>query len=194
MGDLCISMLSLTEIKTGKKILFRDEPHLVLEYQHSKTGPQRAVLRTKLKNLVNGAIIDYTFKGAESAEEVEVTRATAQFLYHQGDEYSFMDMESYDQFTLDKGVLGSMSDYLVDGTEVTILKWNERPLNVELPVKMTFTVADAPPGIKGDTASGGDKVVTLETGLTVTTPLFVKTGDRIIVNTEKGEYVSRAND
>ncbi len=187
-------MLSLTEIKTGKKILFRDEPHLVLEYQHSKTGPQRAVLRTKLKNLVNGAIIDYTFKGAESAEEVEVTRATAQYLYHQGDEYSFMDMESYDQFTLDKEVLGSTTEYLVDGTEVTILKWNERPLNVELPVKMTFTVADAPPGIKGDTASGGDKVVTLETGMTVTTPLFVKTGDRIIVNTEKGEYVSRAND
>lgn len=189
---LYFSMLSLTEIKTGKKILWRNEPHLVLEYQHSKTGPQRAVLRTKLKNLINGAIIDYTFKGAESAEEAEVTRATAQYLYHQGDEYSFMDMEGYDQFTLSRDILGENARYLVDGTEVTLLKWNERPINVELPIKMTFTVADAPPGIKGDTASGGDKVVTLETGLTVTTPLFIKTGDRIIVNTEKGEYVSRA--
>jgi elongation factor P len=85
-----------------------------------------------------------------------------------------------------------MTKYLVEGTEVSILNWNGRPINIEIPVKVTLTVTDAPPGLKGDTASGGDKVVTLETGLQVTTPLFVKTGDRIIVNTEKGTYVSRA--
>lgn len=185
-------MLTLTEIKTGKKILFHEDPHLVLEYQHSKTGPQRAVLRTKLKNLLNGAIIDYTFKGAESVEEAEVTKSKAQYLYHGGDEFTFMDMETFDQFALSRDILGTMADYLVEGTEVTMLNWNNRPLNIELPVKMTFTVAEAPPGIKGDTASGGDKVVILETGMTLTTPLFIKTGDKVIVNTEKGAYVSRA--
>lgn len=185
-------MLTLTEIKTGKKILWRDEPHIVLEYQHSFLGRGGAVMRTKLQNLLSGAIFDYTFQDKDKVDEAEVVSAKAQYLYHQDDEYSFMDMGSYDQFTLSKDILGGKADYLVEGTEVTILKWNDRPINVELPIKMTFLVTDAPPGIKGDTASGGDKVVTLETGMTVTTPLFVKTGDRVIVNTEKGEYVSRA--
>ncbi len=184
--------MNLTDIKTGKKILWNGEPFIVREYQHSFLGRGGAVMRTKLQNLLSGAIIDYTFQDKDKIEEAEIIKAKAQYLYHVGDEYSFMDMESYDQFTLPGDILGDYTHYLVDGTEVTILKWNERPINVELPVKMTFLVTDAPPGIKGDTASGGDKVVTLETGLTVTTPLFVKTGDRIIVNTEKGEYVSRA--
>lgn len=184
--------MNLTDIKTGKKILWKEEPYLVLEYQHSFLGRGGAVMRTKLQNMLSGAIVDYTFQDKDKVEEAEVVSAKAQYLYHTGEEYSFMDMETYDQFTLSGEILGDNTAYLVDGTEVTILKWNDKPINVELPVKMTFLVTDAPPGIKGDTASGGDKVVTLETGLTVTTPLFIKTGDRIIVNTEKGEYVSRA--
>lgn len=184
--------MNLTDIKTGKKILWKEEPYLVLEYQHSFLGRGGAVMRTKLQNMLSGAIVDYTFQDKDKVEEAEVVSAKAQYLYHTGEEYSFMDMETYDQFTLSGEILGDNTAYLVDGTEVTILKWNDKPINVELPVKMTFLVTDAPPGIKGDTASGGDKVVTLETGLTVTTPLFIKTGDRVIVNTEKGEYVSRA--
>ncbi|MBI2439062.1 MAG: elongation factor P [Candidatus Moranbacteria bacterium] len=185
-------MLGLTEIKTGKRIIFNGEPFLVLDYQHSKTGRAGAVLRTKLKNLLTGAIIDQTFQGADKVEEAEVSKSLAQYLYHEGEEYLFMDTESYDQFSLAKNVLGNAIHYLVEGTEVTVLNWNERQINVEIPVKVTLTVTDAPPGIKGDTASGGDKVVTLETGLQITTPLFVKTGDSLIVNTEKGSYVSRA--
>lgn len=185
-------MLSLTEIKTGKRILFNGEPYLVMEYQHSKTGRAGAVLRTKLKNLLTGAIIDHTFQGSDKVEETDILKSHAQYLYHEGEEYQFMDAENYDQFSLAKSVLGNATDYLVEGTEVTVLNFDSRPINVEIPVKVTLTVTDAPPGIKGDTASGGDKVVTLETGLTVTTPLFVKTGDKIIVNTEKGTYVSRA--
>ncbi|MFZ1654856.1 MAG: elongation factor P [Candidatus Moraniibacteriota bacterium] len=185
-------MLNLTEIKTGKRILWNEEPYVVVEYQHSFLGRGGAVMRTKLKNLLSGAIIDYTFQDKDKVEEAEVAKSKAQYLYHTGDEYSFMNMEDYDQFTLDKSVLGPLAEYLIDGTEVTMLNWNGRPLNIELPIKMTFTVLDAPPGIKGDTASGGDKVVTLETGMTLTTPLFIKTGDRVIVNTEKGTYVSRA--
>ena len=185
-------MLGLTEIKTGKKILWNGEPFVVLEYQHSKMGRAGAVLRTKLQNLLSGAIINQTFQGADKVEEAEIAKSSAQYLYHTGDEYLFMDTENYDQFSLSKKVLADVTQYLIEGTELAVLNWNEQPINIEIPVKVTLTVTDAPPGIKGDTASGGDKVVTLETGLQVTTPLFVKTGDSIIINTEKGTYVSRA--
>ncbi len=185
-------MLNLTEIKTGKRILWNEEPYIVVEYQHSFLGRGGAVMRTKLKNLLSGAIIDYTFQDKDKVDEAEVTKSKAQYLYREGDVYTFMNMEDYDQFVLDRATLGSLADYLVEGTEVTMLNWNGRPLNIELPIKMTFTVVDAPPGLKGDTASGGDKVVKLETGMSLTTPLFVKTGDRVVVNTEKGVYVSRA--
>ncbi|MDO8565921.1 MAG: elongation factor P [Candidatus Moranbacteria bacterium] len=185
-------MLNLTEIKTGKKIVWNDEPYIVMDYQHSKIGRGGAVMRTKLKNLLSGAIIDYTFQGAEKVEEAEISKSHAQYLYHDGEEYQFMDTVTYDQFSLSKKVLGEMPSYLIEGTEVSILNWNGHPINLELPIKVTLKVTDAPPGIKGDTASGGGKVVTLETGIQITTPLFVKTGDNVIVNTEKGTYVSRA--
>lgn len=185
-------MLNLTDIKTGKKIIWNNEPYIVLDYLHSMIGRGGAVMRTKLKNLLSGATVDYTFQGAEKVEEAEISKSHAQYLYHDGEEYQFMDTETYDQFSLSKGVLGNMVMYLVEGTEVSILNWNGHPINLEIPVKVTLMVTDAPPGIRGDSVSSGDKVVTLETGLQVTTPLFVKTGDRIIVNTEKGTYVSRA--
>ncbi len=185
-------MLSLTEIKTGKKILFNAVPHLVLSYQHSKTGRAGAVLRTKLKNLLSGGIIDQTFQGADKVEEVEVVSSKAQYLYREESNYQFMDTASYDQFSLPESVIGEAKQYLVEGTEVSIINWNDQPINLEIPIKVTLLVTDAPPGIKGDTASGGDKVVTLETGLQITVPLFIKNGDRLIINTEKGTYVSRA--
>lgn len=185
-------MLNLTDIKTGKKIIWSGEPYVVMDYQHSMIGRGGAVMRTKLKNLLSGATIDYTFQGVEKVEEAEISKSHAQYLYRDGDEYQFMDTVTYDQFSLPKKVLGGMTLYLIEGTEVSILNWNSQPINLELPIKMTLKVTDAPPDIKGDTASGGGKVVTLETGIQVTTPLFVKAGDSVIINTEKGTYVSRA--
>lgn len=185
-------MLSLTEIKNGKKIILNGEPFVVVDYLHSKIGRGGAVLRTKLQNLITGNTLEHTFQGADKIEEAEVTKSHAQYLYSSGENFLFMDMESYEQFEIPKAVLGDGKFYLQEGTEVTLLNWNDRAINVELPVKVTLEVTDAPPGIKGDTASGGDKLVTTETGLTVTVPLFIKTGDKIIVNTEKGNYVSRA--
>jgi len=192
MSLTIIVMLGITEIKTGKKIIWNGEPYIVLEYQHSKIGRGGAVMRTKMRNLISGASIDYSFQGADKIDEAEISKSHAQYLYQEGDECFFMDTENYDQFSLSRSVLGDSVNYLVDGTEVFILNWNGRPINVEIPVKVTLTVTDAPPGLKGDTASGGDKVVTLETGLQVTTPLFIKVGDRLTINTEKGTYVSRA--
>jgi len=163
-----------------------------LEYQHSKMGRAGAVMRTKLRSIISGAIIEYTFQDKDKFGEVETVKSTAQYLYREGDEYRFMDSEDYEQFGMDMGTLGDAAKYLVEGTEVTVLNYAGKAINVELPVKMEFSVKEAPPGIKGDTASGGDKVVVLENGLTLTVPLFIDAGDRVIVNTEKGSYVSRA--
>lgn len=149
-------------------------------------------MRTKLKNLITGSLIEKTFQGADKVDEADISKAKAQYLYTEGENLNFMDMESYEQFSLPTKAIGESKQYLLDGTEVDILQWNGQPINVELPVKVTLTVTDAPPGIKGDTASGGDKVVTLETGATITVPLFVKVGDKIIINTQTQTYVSRA--
>lgn len=185
-------MIGINEIKPGKPIIVEGDPYTVTYTEHSKMGRAGAVLRTKLRNLLTGNVLDKTFQGAERVEEAEIAKSKAQYLYREGQDFAFMDMSSYEQFTLSEKTIGDGKDYLVEGTEVTILNWNSQPINIELPVKVTLRVIDAPPGLKGDTASGGDKVVKLETGLEVTTPLFIKEGDNLIINTEKGTYVSRA--
>ncbi len=185
-------MLTLSDIKTGKKIVWEGDPYAVLHHEHSKTGRAGAVLRTRLKNLRTGAVLERTFQGSDKVDEADVMKSKAQYLYQEGDSYAFMDMESYDQVSLSTETLAGAERYLVEGTEVTLLQFEGTPLTIELPPKVTLTVIDAPPGIKGDSVSSGDKLVKLETGLEVTTPLFVKEGDRIIVNTDRGTYVSRA--
>ena len=185
-------MLGISKIKTGKNIVLDGEPYKVLYDEHSKMGRAGAVLRTKLRNLLTGAVLEKTFQGADKVEEADIDKTFAQFLYKEGENFVFMDSNSYEQFSLAGKVIGNLKDFLVEGTEVGIINFNGSPINVELPIKMELKVTEAPPGIKGDTASGGDKLVTLETGAKITTPLFIEKGDTIIVNTEKGEYVSRS--
>lgn len=185
-------MLTISEIKTGKNIVLDGTPFAVLYHEHSKTGRAGAVLRTRLKNLATGAVLEKTFQGADQISEADISKSKAQFLYKEADAYAFMDNESYEQFSLSRVALGNAVDYLIEGTEITVLYFNSNPINIELPIKMKLRVTEAPPGIRGNTVSTGGKVVTLETGLKISTPLFVRAGDEIIVNTEKGEYVSRA--
>lgn len=185
-------MLSLSEIKTGKNIILNGMPFSVLYHEHSKTGRAGSVLRTKLKNLETGAILEKTFQGADQADEADIQKSKAQFIYKEGGNYFFMDSETYEQFSLSKEALGNAPQYLTEETEVVLLNFNGKPINIELPIKIKLKVTEAPPGIKGNTVSTGGKTVTLETGLKVNTPLFVKESDEIIINTEKGEYVSRA--
>lgn len=185
-------MLSLGDIKSGKNIVLDGTPFAVLYHEHSKTGRAGSVLRTRLKNLVTGAVLEKTFQGADNVEEADIAKSKAQFLYKEENGYAFMDNESYEQFSLSKESLENTTDYLIEGTEVLILYFNGNPINIELPIKMKLKVVEAPPGIKGNTVSTGGKMVTLETGLKISTPLFVNEGDEIIINTEKGEYVSRA--
>ncbi len=185
-------MLSIAEIKSGKNIILNGEPYAVFYHEHSKTGRAGAVLRTKIKNLVTGAVLEKTFQGSDKVEEAEISKSKAQYLYSEKGDFHFMDSETYDQFSLSQNIFDDAVNYLIEGTEVTVLNFNGSPINVELPVKIKLKVTEAPPGIKGDTASGGDKLVTLETGIKITVPLFIKEGDEIVINTERGEYVSRA--
>lgn len=185
-------MLGISDIKAGRNIVLNGEPYAVLYHEHSKTGRAGSVLRTRLKNLLTGAVLEKTFQGSEQVREADVAKSKAQFLYREKDNFSFMDNESYDQFTLSAAALGGATNYLIEGTEISVLYFNGNPINIELPVKVKLKVVEAPPGIKGNTATSGGKIVTLETGMNVSAPLFVNVGDEIIVNTEKGEYVSRA--
>jgi elongation factor P len=185
-------MLGINEIKAGKNILWEDAPYVVLNAEHSKTGRAGAVLRTKLKNLLTGNVLDKTFNGSDKVDEADMSKTKAQYLYQEHDGFVFMDTVTYDQFSLSKDIIGNANLYLLEGTEVTVLNFNDNPVNIELPIKVTLTVVEAPPGIKGDTAGTGGKVVKMETGLTVSAPLFINEGDKLIINTEKGEYVSRA--
>ena len=185
-------MIGISDIKIGKNIILNDMPYCVLYHEHSKTGRAGSVLRTRLKNLTTGAVLEKTFQGSETVEEAQIVKSKAQFLYKENADYCFMDNESYEQFSLSAEVLGTNVDYLTEGTEVVFLNFNDNAINIELPIKMTLKVVEAPPGIKGNTVSTGGKMVTLETGKKISTPLFVETGDKVIVNTEKGEYVGRA--
>lgn len=186
-------MLNLSDIKTGKTISLNNEPYLVIFHQHSKTGRAGAVLRTKLRNLKTSAILERTFQGSDKIGEADIAKTKAQYLYREGDNYFFMDNVNFEQFSLPKSVLAESAKYLLEGTEITILNFNSQPINIEIPIKMEFRVVEAPPAIRGNTADGGTKQVTLETGIKVNTPLFVKEGDIIRINTETGKYVERAN-
>jgi elongation factor P len=185
-------MIGISDIKTGKNIILNGIPFVVLYHEHSKMGRAGSVLRTRLKNLMTGTVLEKTFQGAETVNEADITKTKAQYTYREDTNFNFMDNDTYEQFNLSQEALGANVNYLKEGTEVSILNFNGSPINVELPVKIKLKVIEAPPGIKGNTVSTGGKVVTLETGLKISTPLFVKTGDEVIVNTERGEYVSRA--
>ena len=185
-------MLSINELRPKRKIIWHDQPFEVLWVQHSKVGRAGAVMRTKLKNLIDGSVLEETFKGGDKLAEADLNVTKAQFMYNDSDNYHFMDQESYEQFGLSKKQLGKNADYLVPETNVDILNFNDKPINVELPIKVDIEVKKAPPGVKGDTATGATKTVTLATGATMDVPLFIKEGDVIRIDTRDGKYVERA--
>ncbi len=184
-------MLSINEIKSGSQIIVNNDPYTILNVQHSKMGRAGAVLRTKMKNLKTGNILNKTFQGAEKVEKADIEEKKGQYLYGDGSNFFFMDNDNYEQFEIPTEVIGEQSKFLKEETEIGIIYFKETPINIKLPIKMNFKVTEAPPAIKGNTADGGSKQVTLENGITVNTPLFIKEGDEIRVNTETGEYAER---
>ncbi|MDD5693450.1 MAG: elongation factor P [Patescibacteria group bacterium] len=185
-------MYSINDLKTGTTFEHGGNPFIVLDYQHSKMGRGGAVLRTKLKNLVTGAVVQQTFQSSDKFEEIRIERRKVQYLYNDSGRYYFMDQEDYTQFDMSKGDLDSANNFLKDGEIVQFQYYKGKPINIDLPVKMTFEVTEASEGLKGDTVSAATKQVKIETGLMVNVPLFVKQGDKIRVDTRTGAYVERA--
>jgi len=184
-------MYSLSDLKPGRAIVVDNDPFLILSAQFSKQGRQGGVCATKLKNLKTGATVQKTFKGNEKTEEANVSYRHVQFLYEKNNVFTFMDLNDFNQFDLAEELVGEAKQYLKDGMELDVLMFDEQPIAVKLPVTVDLTVKETPPGLKGDTAQGGTKPATLETGLVLQVPLFVNEGDVIRVNTERKEYVER---
>ena len=186
-------MLSYTDLKKGVVFVYNGEPYEVLESGFLRMQQRKAVVQTKIKNLISGKVLDRNWQPSDSLEEAEVERKKAVFIYESKDEYWFHDeSDKSKRFSLKEDVVGEPGRFLKPNTVVTTFVFNERVINVEVPIKMTLEVTEAPPALRGNTAQGGTKQVVLETGATVNTPLFVEAGDKIVVNTETGEYVERA--
>jgi len=185
-------VIATSDFKRGVKILFRDEPYMVVDFQHVKPGKGGAFVRTKLKNMITSLIREETFRAGEKFPQPDLEYRDMQYLYRDGDLFNFMDQESFEQVALNKEQLADVLDYMKEETIYTILYFNENPIGVTPPIFMELAVTDTPPGVKGDTAQGaGSKQATLETGLVVPVPLFVDTGDVIKVDTREGKYIER---
>ena len=182
---------STSEFRKGLKIEIDGEPFVIVEFQHVKPGKGGAFVRTKLKSLQTGRVLERTFRSGESVQAAEMEEVDAQYLYNDGDNYFFMNTETYEQFGISKEVLGDTRYYLKDGVEVTVLLHRGKPLTVDPPTFVDLEVAEAEPGLKGDTASGAQKTVVMETGLKVQVPLFIEQGEILRIDTRTGGYVDR---
>jgi elongation factor P len=154
-------------------------------------GRGGSVVKIKIKNLKTGATLSKTYQGAEKIDQADLSQNSAQFLYLDNDNANFMDNTTFEQFSIPLSQIGEQKNYLVEGTEINILYYNNQPINIDLPIKMKFKVVEAPPGVRGNTAGAATKPVVIETGNKVDTPLFIKVGDIIVVDTRDGKYVER---
>jgi elongation factor P len=185
-------MYSTAEFKKGLKIEIDGTPYIIVDFQHVKPGKGGAFVRTKLKNLINGRVVDQTFRSGEKVDKPDLEEKEMQYLYKEGDRYCMMDNETYEQLALTSEQLGDSVLYLIENLNLKVLFFNQQPVAVELPNFVELTVAQAEPGVKGDTASGGTKPATLESGAVIQVPLFINEGDRVRVDTRTGTYIERA--
>src|SRR5438874_12592567 len=179
--------VSTAEFRKGLRIVFDGEPYTIVDFQHVKPGKGGAFVRTKLKHMRQGRVIDNTFRSGEKVELVDFEDKHMQFLY-KDDRFHFMDMETYDQVSLSEDEVGDAREFLRENTEVEVLYIDGSPVTVELPNFVELAIAKTDPGLRGDTAQGGNKLATLETGVTVQVPLFLNEGDVVKVDTRSGEY------
>jgi len=185
-------MISTNDFKTGLTIELNGHVWAIVEFLHVKPGKGSAFVRSKLKNVETGNVMEKTFRAGEKMPRAIVDRREMQYLYNAGvDEYVFMDNESYDQITLSAEQLGDSAKYLKENMNILTLKYQERLIGIDIPNFVELEVTDTPPGEKGDTASGGTKPATLETGVVVNVPFFVKNGDVIRVDTRTNSYLDR---
>jgi len=185
-------VISTSDFRKGSKILFREEPFMVIDFQHVKPGKGGAFVRTKMKNMLTGLMHEETFRSGEKFPAPDLAYRQMLYLYAQDGLYDFMDQDSYEQISLNKDQLEEVLDYLKEQTIYTVLYFDDRPIAVTPPLHMELMVKETPPGVKGDTAQGGaTKPATLDTGMVIQVPLFVNEGDYIRVDTRTGSYIER---
>jgi elongation factor P len=186
-------LINAGEIRKGIIIELEGQLYNVVDFQHIKMGRGSAQVRLKLRNVRSGGTVDKTFQAGEKFQRVRLDHRTVQYMYHDGNEYQFMDTESFDQIMLTADQLGDAVNYMKDGLTLELLSHNDSPIGVELPITVELEVTETEPGFKGDTATGGTKPATLETGLVVQVPLFVSQGEKIKVDTRSATYLERVN-
>ena len=183
--------VSTNDLKNGMTLEIEGTVFNIVEFQHVKPGKGGAFVRTKLRNVRTGAVVERTFNAGVKVGLARVERKEMQYLYRDGDNAVFMDLQTYEQLPVPADVVGDMASYLTDGATASVATHDGTPISVELPASVALTVAATDPGVKGDRVSGALKPATLETGLVVQVPLFVEEGDRLKVDTRSGEYIER---
>jgi elongation factor P len=187
-------VISASDFRKGTKFLYQGNPHVVVDFQHVKPGKGGAFVRTKMKNMISGAIYEETFRSEEKFPTPDLEHKQMQYLYSEDGEYSFMDQEDFDQVSLTKAQLEEVLDYLKEQTVYDVLYFEERPIAVTPPLFMELKVVETQPGVRGNTAQGGaTKPAKLETGLVLQVPLFVNEDDVLKVDTRDDRYVERVN-
>lgn len=184
---------SLTDLRVGTVLNHAGAPWQIISNSFMRTAQRKPVMRTKLRNLMNGSVMEKTFVSGEAFEVADVAHKTCQYLYKDATDANFMDMETYEQFSFTLESLGDLMGYLKDGENIVAVMYEGRPITIQIPPKVVLKVVETTPGVKGDRAQSGTKPATMETGINVQVPLFVNEGDLIRINTETGEYVERAN-
>lgn len=185
-------MIDVNDLRSGVTFELDGELFKVLEYSHHKPGRGKATIRTKVRNMRSGTVLDKSFISGDRVDDVRLNYREAQYLYEQAGLYHFMDTETYEQPVVNADILGDAVDYLTEGLEIKLTFYGEEAIEIELPTSVTLQVMEAPIGVRGDTATGATKSVTTETGLEVQVPLFVEQGEAIRVDTRTGDYIERA--
>ena len=184
-------MIDVNELRSGVTFELDGQIYKVIEYAHHKPGRGKATIRTKVRNLRSGTLLEKTFNSGDRVQDIRLDYRIAQYLYREGELFTFMDNETYEQPTLDASVLGEAVQYLTEGLEVKLTFNEGEPLEIELPSAVDLKVTEAETSVKGDTATGATKIVKTETGVQVQVPLFIEAGNTIRVDTRNGEYVTR---
>ena len=185
-------MISAGDFRNGVTLEIDGNVVQILEFQHVKPGKGAAFVRTKLKNVINGGVVEKTFRPTEKFPQARIDRVDMQYLYADGDLYNFMDVNTYEQIALSSDVVGDALKFVKENETVKVCSYNGKVFSVEAPLFVELEITDTEPGFKGDTATGATKPATLETGAQINVPLFVNQGDRVKIDTRTGEYLSRA--
>ncbi len=184
-------MISSNDFKKGMAIKLEKDIYTIVDFQHVKPGKGAAFVRSKIKSLTNGRVIDKTFRAGEKIEDIRVERRAMQYSYDEGDSLVFMDNETFDQLPVSKDIVENLLDYIKEGDTVEVSMYEEKPISIEPPIFVELEVTYAEPGVKGDTATNVNKQVEVETGAKIAVPIFVETGDVIKIDTRTGDYVER---